>query len=49
MTEDISFKDGHLYGGWRQAVNVGIGDDNIGLLKIRWQHRGNGINGLHAM
>lgn len=29
MTNDITIKEGHMYGGFRRAVNAGLGSDNI--------------------
>jgi len=29
MADDITTKDGHIYGGWRRAVNQGLESDNI--------------------
>ena len=29
MTDDITIKEGHIYGGWRTAVNKGLNSDNI--------------------
>ena len=29
MTDDITIQEGHVYGGWRRAVNAGLKSDNI--------------------
>jgi len=29
MSDDITIKEGHIYGGWRRAVNAALGSDNI--------------------
>jgi len=34
MTDDVTIKEGHVYGGWRTAVNKGLDSDNIHSDKI---------------
>ncbi len=29
MSDDITIKEGHIYGGWRRGVNLGTGSDSI--------------------
>ncbi len=48
MTEDSTTKDGHLYGGWRRATNVGLGSDNIHSDEVAQQvgMRGGAVVGI---